>query len=406
MTEQVSYKANFRATARSKTIEYAIRDLVVQAKKVGNDVLYLNIGDPVKFGFDTPKHVKDAMIRAVESNQNYYCDSEGLAELREAIAQREQKVNSVMIERDDVVVTNGVSEGISMLMGSLVESGDEILVPGPSYPPYISYIKFFGGVPVEYRTDEESGWQPDTEDIQSKISKKTKAILVINPNNPTGALYGESVLREIVAIAIENHLLIISDEIYDELTYEKRGRSISSFPEVPIVGLNGFSKSSLMTGWRLGYLYFKADDNSLDELKETIVKQARIRLCANMPVQKAALAALQGPRGYVAEMVEQLKQRRDYSLKRINEIDGLSCAKPAGAFYLFPKVINLEKHWKDDTQFVLDVLRTEKVLFVPGSGFGNVYGNGHFRVVFLPPMTALQTAFDRLDHFMSNKRAR
>lgn len=125
-----------------------------------------------------------------------------------------------------------------------------------------------------------------------------------------------------------------------------------------------------------------------------------------MPVQKAALAALHGPRGYVAEMVEQLKQRRDYSLKRINEIDGLSCAKPAGAFYLFPKVINLEKHWKDDTQFVLDVLRTEKVLFVPGSGFGNVYGNGHFRVVFLPPMTALQTAFDRLDHFMSNKRAR
>jgi aspartate/methionine/tyrosine aminotransferase len=405
MAEQ-GLQENFHASARSKTIEYAIRDLVVQAKKVGKDVLYLNIGDPVKFGFDTPQHVKDALIRAVESNQNFYGDSEGLSELREAIAQREHKVNSVSIEKEDVVVTNGVSEGISMLMGSLIETGDEVLVPGPSYAPYISYIKFFGGVPIEYRTDEATGWQPDARDIRSKISKRTKAILVINPNNPTGALYGDSVLREIVSIALENHLLIISDEIYDELIFEKRGRSISSYSEAPIVGLNGFSKSSLMTGWRLGYLYFSARDASLNELKETIVKQARIRLCANTPVQMAALAALQGPRDYVTKMVQELKKRRDYSLNRINEIRGLSSAKPAGAFYLFPRVNNMDRIWKDDTQFVLDVLRTEKVLLVPGSGFGNAYGSGHFRVVFLPSVETLQTAYDRLDHFMSNVKAR
>jgi alanine-synthesizing transaminase len=404
MAEQ-ELRKRFPATVRSKTIEYAIRDYVVYAKKLGREVLYLNIGDPVKYGFDTPQHVKDALIKAVESGSNFYGDSEGLPELREAIAQRERKTNSINLGKEDVIVTNGVSEGISMLMGSLVEAGDEILVPGPSYPPYISYIKFFGGVPIEYRSDEESGWQPDTKDLKMKITPKTKAIVVINPNNPTGAVYGEKVLREIVSIALENHLLIISDEIYDEITYEKGGRSISSVSgEAPVVVLNGFSKSSLMTGWRLGYLYFKASDGSLDELKETVAKQSRIRLCANTPAQIAALAALQGPRDHVSRLVQELKERRDYSLKRISEIDGLSSQKPQGAFYLFPRVNDLEKTWKDDAQFVLDFLRTESVLLVPGSGFGGAYGSGHFRVVILPPIKTLQIGFDRLGDFMAKRR--
>lgn len=398
-------KSKIHATIRSRTIEYAIRDLIAHTKNLGKEVLYLNIGDPVKSGFNTPRHVKDALFRAVESNANYYTDSEGLPLLREAIAKRENKVNSGELGKDDVIVTSGVSEGISMLMGSIVETGDEILVPGPSYQPYISYIKFFGGAPVEYKTDEANGWKPDIDDLRLKISPKTKAILVISPNNPTGACYDESVLREIVSIALENDLLLISDEIYDEIVYETRTRSISSISaEAPIVGLNGFSKSSLMTGWRIGYIYFKSENDRLEEIKESVAKQARIRLCANTPVQMAAIAALEGPRDHVAKMVQELKQRRDYSLKRIASINRLHSEKPQGAFYLFPKVENLEATWATDTEFVLDVLRTEAILLVPGSGFGKRYGSGHFRMVFLPPIDTLRLAFDRLEDFMSKRK--
>lgn len=404
MPEQLRQE-KFQATTRSRNIEYAIRDIVIHAKKLGSDVLYLNIGDPVKFGFNTPKHIKDALISAVESNANYYTDSEGLPQLREAIASREKRLNSCAIEKDDVIVTNGVSEGISMLMGSLVETGDEILVPGPSYQPYISYIKFFGGVPVEYKTDESNGWKPDTSDLRAKISNKTKAILVISPNNPTGACYDEPTLREIVSIAQENKLLILSDEIYDEIIYEKHAQSISAVSEdAPLIGLNGFSKSSLITGWRLGYLYFKSKNGVLEELKESVAKQARIRLCANAPVQMAALAALEGPKDHVENMVQELRRRRDYSLKRIDSIEGIHSEKPGGAFYLFPQIENLEKKWKSDTEFVLDFLRTEAVLLVPGSGFGKMYGSGHFRMIFLPPVDTLSTAFDRLEDFMSKRR--
>ncbi len=404
MPEQLRQE-KFQATTRSRNIEYAIRDIVIHAKKLGSDVLYLNIGDPVKFGFNTPKHIKDALISAVESNANYYTDSEGLPQLREAIASREKRLNPCAIEKDDVIVTNGVSEGISMLMGSLVETGDEILVPGPSYQPYISYIKFFGGVPVEYKTDESNGWKPDTSDLRAKISNKTKAILVISPNNPTGACYDEPTLREIVSIAQENKLLILSDEIYDEIIYEKHAQSISAVSEdAPLIGLNGFSKSSLITGWRLGYLYFKSKNGVLEELKESVAKQARIRLCANAPVQMAALAALEGPKDHVENMVQELRRRRDYSLKRIDSIEGIHSEKPGGAFYLFPQIENLEKKWKSDTEFVLDFLRTEAVLLVPGSGFGKMYGSGHFRMIFLPPVDTLSTAFDRLEDFMSKRR--
>jgi alanine-synthesizing transaminase len=380
--------------------------LIVHAKKLDKEVIYLNIGDPVKFGFDTPQHVKDAFVNAVRSGSNFYSDSEGLPELRKAIAARERRFNSLAIEMEDVIVTNGVSEGISLLMGSLIESGDEILVPGPTYSPYVSYVKFFGGIPVEYRMNEDFGWQPDIEDLRSKITFKTKAIIVINPNNPTGALYNDRVLNEIVSIAAENHLLIISDEIYDEITYEESGPSISSLSnEVPVVGLNGFSKSMLMTGWRIGYLFFKSENGSLDELKEAVAKQARIRLCSNTPAQFAALAALEGPQDHILSMVQELRKRRDYSWKRVNGIDGLSSSKPAGAFYLFPRLDDLEKLWRNDMEFTLDVLRTKSILLVPGSGFGKSFGSGHFRVVFLPPVDTLEIAFDRLEDFMSKRRA-
>jgi alanine-synthesizing transaminase len=398
--QKILRRNEIKPSERSGNLEYAIRDLISRAREIRKEVIFLNIGDPVKFGFETPRHVKDELLKSVERGFNYYTDSEGLPELREAIAERETRKSGVSIYKEDVIVTAGVSEAISMVMGALVNEGDEILVPGPCYPPYISYLKFFGGVPIEYETKEEFGWRPDIQDLRAKVTKRTKAIVVINPNNPTGSVYGHSTLKEICSVASENNLLIVSDEIYDEITYDVSFQSISTLSDdVPVVGLNGFSKSSLMTGWRLGYLYFKSNNCFLDNFKEAVAKQARIRLCANTPMQKAAVAALRGPRHHVVDMVKELKRRRDYAWKRINEIPGLSSSKPEGAFYLFPKI---EGHrWSSDVDFVLDVLNETGVLLVPGSGFGKVFGSNHFRIVFLPPIDTLENALNRLEEFMS-----
>jgi len=398
-------QSSIKASRRSSTVEYAIRDLVVVAKKVGKDVIYLNIGDPVKFGFDTPQHIKDALINSVKEGKNYYGDSEGLPELREAIAARENRKGGSVIRSDDVIVTSGVSEGVSFLMGSLVNEGDEILLPGPSYQPYISYTKFYGGVPVEYKTVEEMGWEPDVEDLKRKIGAKTRAILLINPNNPTGGICNEKSIKEIISIASDRNLPIVVDEIYDELTYEGDFRGILSLArndDVPIIGLNGFSKSSLMTGWRLGYVYFKDTKNGgLEEVRNAVAKLCRIRLCPNTPVQYAGLAALTGDRSFVGPVREELRRRRDYGHGRVNKIKGLSCVKPKGAFYLFPKILGLDG--KTDMQFVLDFLKEKAVLVVPGSGFGAQYGSGHFRMVFLPPIPLLENALDKLESFMERR---
>jgi len=394
-----------RVTERVNAIEYAIRDVIPYARKLekkGKEIIYLNIGDPVKFGFDTPEHVKQALVKAVKEGFNGYSSSEGILELRETVCEKEKKVNSVEISPENVIITNGISEAIQMIMAAIVDKGDEILVPGPTYPPYISYVKFFGGKPVSYRTVEENGWQPDVSDIRSKVTDATRGIVVINPNNPCGALYDEKIVREMVNLAGEYGLLLISDEIYDRIVYEKKFVSTSHLAEdVPVLGLNGFSKAYLMTGWRLGYMYFYDPEGKLRELRDNVVKEARIRLCCNTPVQRAGIEALRGPQDHIKEMVEKLRERRDYSLKRLNELDGISCAKPEGAFYVFPKVHEIGSRWKNDFQFVRDVLENTGILLVHGSGFDVTYGSGHFRGVFLPSIEVLKTAFDRLERFMS-----
>lgn len=394
----------FRVTSRVSTIEYAIRDVIEFAKKLekkGKKITYLNIGDPVKFGFDTPEHVKQALFESVKAGENWYGPSEGLLELREAVCKKEKRVNGIDVAPDDIIITTGVSEGIFMIMAAIVDRGDEILVPGPTYPPYTSYAKFFEGKPVAYETVEEEGWQPDVDDIRSKITKKTRGIVVINPNNPCGALYDESTVREIVDLAAENDLLVLSDEIYDRIVYEEQFVSTARVAkDFPVVGLNGFSKAYLVTGWRLGYFYFHDPEGKLEALKEGVKKESRIRLCTNTPVQKAGVAALNGPQTHIAEMVDKLRKRRDYSWKRLNEIEGISCAKPKGAFYVFPKIHGVGERWKTDLEFVLDVLEKTGVLFVHGSGFCDTYGTGHVRGVFLPPIEILEKAFDGLESFM------
>ena len=400
--------ASIQPTERVRTIEYAIRDILVYAKQVaktGKKIYYLNIGDPVAFDFDTPPHIKQALVNAVEEGANAYSPSEGLPELRQAISQKEKRVNGVDINPEDVIVTEGISEGIQMVMAALINAGDEILLPGPTYPPYISYAKFFGGKPVTYETVEENGWQPNVDDLRSKVSKKTRGIAIINPNNPTGALYDEKVTKQIVDLAGEYGLPVFSDEIYDQIVFGKKLVSTAYLAkDVPVVGLNGFSKVYLMTGWRLGYVYFHDQQGRLQEFKQCVEKEARIRLCANTPVQKAGIAALNGPQDHIKETVRKLQERRDYAWKRLNKIEGISCAKPEAAFYVFPKIHEVGSTWKTDMEFALDLLKETGVLFVHGSGFDPIYGAGHVRGVILPPIETLEQALDEIERFMEKKR--
>jgi len=396
----------FEVTRRVSTIKYAIRDVMEFAKereKTGKDIIYLNIGDPVKYDFDTPKHVKLALFEAVKAGENWYGQSQGLLELREAICEKEKRVNNTKVLPEDVIVTTGVSEGIFMIMAAIIDGGDEILVPGPTYPPYTSYARFFGGKPVPYKTVEEDGWKPDVDDLRSKISERTRGIVVINPNNPCGAVYDESTLKRIIDLAAEYDLLLLSDEIYDQIVYDARFTSTASIAKnFPIVGLNGFSKTYLATGWRLGYVYFYDPEKKLEKLKESVNKETRIRLCSNTPVQRAGVAALNGSQDHIKKLVMKLRERRDYVWKRLNDIEGLSCEKPQGAFYVFPRIHGIGRRWKNDFSFVKDVIEKTGVLLVHGSGFCSTYGAGHFRGVFLPPIEVLEDALNRLENFMKS----
>ncbi|MGA3289255.1 MAG: aminotransferase class I/II-fold pyridoxal phosphate-dependent enzyme [Candidatus Bathyarchaeia archaeon] len=397
-----------KVTGRTSNIEYAIRDVIAyttQLVKDGKKIYYLNIGDPAAFDFKTPQNVKDALCNAVQKDDNYYSPSEGRLDLREAIVRKEKKVNNVDITADNVLITEGISEGIQMILGALVEKGDEILFPGPTYPPYISYTRFFDGTPVSYETIEDEGWHPNIDDLRSKITKKTRAIVIINPNNPTGSVYDGKTVKEILDIAGEHDLPVLSDEIYDQLTYEKEFFSAAYLSkDVPVVGLNGFSKVYQMTGLRLGYMYFKGKGKQLDALKEGVEKECRIRICANTPVQIAAAAALNGPQEMVKDIVDRLKQRREFSWKRLNEIEGISTTKPEGAFYIFPKIHDVGTRWKTDMEFVVNLLKKTGVLIVNGSGFDPVYGRGHARAVFLPPIEELDEAFNALEAFMKKSK--
>lgn len=381
-------------------MEYAIRDIALVAKKLekdGQKITYLNIGDPVQYGFQPPENVKDAFVNAVKKGQNYYAASEGLAELRDAIAQKE-KAKGLSVSEDDIIITNGVSEGLEMLMASIVETGDEVLIPGPYYPPYASYVRLFGGIPIEFQVDLNNS-TPDLDDIKSKITSKTVAICLISPNNPTGAVFNEKSLRDLVSIAVEHDLYIICDEIYDQIVFDEKFVGIGKVSgDSPIILVNGFSKVHLMSGWRIGYIAFN-NSKKLELLRENIPKLARVRIASNLPVQHAALESLRGPQNYISEFVSQLKKRRDYVIKRLNGINGLSCSIPKGAFYAFPKIESTK--YSSDKEFVIELLKSKGILTVHGSGFGTQYGSGHFRMVFLPEISVLEPALDKIEEFVA-----
>jgi len=388
---------------RSQGVSYAIREVVLPARKLeekGVKVIKLNIGDPIAYDFDTPMHIKEALYQAALDGYNGYAPSEGYRELREKIAMREKRRNGIDYDPDDICVTTGVTETLQIFLAASLNAGDELLVPGPTYPPYILVTRFNGAEPVAYRTIEEENWQPDVDDIRKKITDRTKAIVIINPNNPTGALYPKNTIKEIVDIAAENDIAVISDEIYDDIVFEKRQYATASLAkDAPIITFNGFSKVYLVPGWRMGYAIFNNVDGKLDRIKDAFLRIARARLCANSVCQRAMIAALDGPQDHIPEMVKKLKERSNFAHKRLNEIEGISSTKPDGAFYIFPKVEAIDS-WKNDKEFVLDVLNKAHVLLVHGSGFSPEYGKNHFRAVTLPPMEMLEEAFNRLESFM------
>ena len=391
-----------KVSDRTSGVEYVIRDIISYARKyesTGKQIIYLNIGDPVKYDFKTPDHIKAALIDAVTKDQNYYAESEGLPELRKAVVEKESQ-KGFPVADSDVLVTNGVSEGLDMTLASIVDPGTEVLMPGPYYPPYASYVKFYGGKPIEFKLYEDG--RPDVEDVASKINSKSRAICIISPNNPTGEVFDHKGLQQLIDIATEHNLYVICDEIYDNIVFDEQFTSIGRVAsDAPVVLLNGFSKGYLMTGWRCGYICLNSDSRKLDGLRENVPKLARVRISSNLPVQIAAIQALRGPQDHIIEMVQKLRKRRDYVVKRLNSINGISCKLPRGAFYVFPK-IELEHRWKDDREFVLDLLNSTGVLTVQGSGFGREFGAGHFRIVYLPPENVLEEAMDKLEIFISS----
>jgi aspartate/methionine/tyrosine aminotransferase len=380
-------------------VEYAIRDIVIAARKVeqkGIPVDYLNIGDPVQFGFQPPDNVKQALIDAINRGDNYYSTSEGLLELREEIAKKEN-AKGLSITADDILITNGVSEGLDMVISSIVEEGDEVLLPGPYYPPYASYVRLHGGIPVEFAVDLNNS-SPDIDDIKSKITSKTVAICLISPNNPTGVVFNEKALKELVDIANQHNLYIICDEIYDQIVFDEEFVGIGKVAgDSPVIVLNGFSKVHLMSGWRIGYIAFNQSPQ-LAELREHLPKLARVRIATSLPVQYAALESLRGPQDYIGNFVSEMKKHRDFVVKRLNEMPGLSCSNPKGSFYAFPKIE--DNRFETDKEFVTKLLEQKGVLTVHGSGFGEQYGSGHFRLVYLPDLKILDSAMNKIEEFV------
>ena len=379
-------------------VEYAIRDIVSAAREIelqGKKVDYLNIGDPVQFGFQPPDNVKQALIDSIKNGKNFYTQSEGLPELLDEIAKKEN-AKGLSINSKNVIVTNGVSEGLDMVVSSIVEDGDEVLLPGPYYPPYASYVRLHGGKPIEFAVNLQNS-QPDIDDIKSKITTRTVAICLISPNNPTGLIFNENSLKQIVDIANEYSLYIICDEIYDKIIFDQKFTGIGKVAgDSPVIILNGFSKVHLMSGWRIGYIAFN-DSPQLDAIRDNLPKLARVRISTNLPVQYAALESLRGPQNYISEFVSELKKHRDYVVKRLNSMNNISCSNPQGAFYAFPKIEN--NSYDSDRDFVLELLKQKGVLTVHGSGFGTQYGSGHFRIVYLPNMEILESAMNKIEDF-------
>jgi alanine-synthesizing transaminase len=383
-----------------------VLDEATRMEQQGEKLLKLNIGNPAPFGLFAPEDTLSDMMENIQNAQGY-CDSKGLSASREAVVQYYRSRGIHGIELDDVYLGNGVSELIMMSMQALLNNGDEILVPAPDYPLWTAAIKLSGGTPVHYICDEEADWNPDLTDLERKISSRTKGIVIINPNNPTGAVYSAEVVKKIVALAEEHGLILFSDEIYDRILYDNAIHvpTASLTDDTLCITLGGLSKSHRIAGFRVGWMAVSGDKASAQGYIEGLNMLSSMRLCSNVPAQYCIPRALsQTPDIYgLTKPGGRLEMQRNIIYDKIRDIPGLSCVKPMGAFYVFPKVDIKRFSIHDDMQMVLDLLKQEKVLLVQGTGF-NWPQPDHFRIVFLPEETLLSNAMDRISRFFAGYR--
>jgi alanine-synthesizing transaminase len=400
----------FNKSAKLDNVCYDIRGPVLkEAKRLEDEgfrILKLNLGNPAPFGFNAPDEIIHDIIVNLQNAQGY-CDSRGLFAARKAIMQDFQSKGVMDIGVEDIWIGNGVSELIMIAMQGLLDSGDEVLVPMPDYPLWTAAVTLAGGRAVHYLCDESSGWNPDLADIRSKVSARTKAIVVINPNNPTGAVYERDILEGIAAIARENELIVYADEIYDRITYEgARHITMASVdPEILTVSFNGMSKAYRAAGFRAGWMALSGNRKIAAGYVEGLEMLCNMRLCANVPAQYGIQTALGGYQS-INDLVlpgGRLKEQRDVAVNTVNSIPGLSVVMPRGALYCFPKIDVKRFNITDDERFVMDLLREQHILLVQGTGF-NWKDPDHFRIVFLPDKDTLQDALRRLGLFLEHYR--
>jgi alanine-synthesizing transaminase len=379
-----------------------------QMEEEGHRIIKLNIGNPASFGFEAPEEILQDVIRNMEHAAGY-TDSRGIFSARKAIMHYTQQKKIPGVDIDDIIIGNGVSELIVMAMQALLNNGDEILLPMPDYPLWTAAVTLAGGVPRHYVCDESSDWLPDLVDMEAKITPNTRGIVIINPNNPTGALYPAEFLEKIIDIARRHNLIIFADEIYDKVVYDGNVHtSIASLADdVLFVTFNGLSKNYRICGYRAGWIVVSGEKRHARDYIEGLNMLACMRLCANAPGQMAIQTALGGYQS-IEDLVAptgRLCKQRDLAYKLITDIPGITCTKPAAALYLFPRLDPKVYPIADDQQFILDLLLEEKVLLVQGSGF-NWHKPDHFRVVFLPNVDDLTEAIGRIAHFLEHYRKR
>jgi len=381
-----------------------VMDEAIRMEEEGYKIIKLNIGNPAPFGFEAPDEIIHDVIYNIRNAQGY-TDSKGIFPARKAIMQYCQQKNIEDVTVNDIYLGNGVSELIMMSMQALLDHGDEILVPAPDYPLWTASINLAGGTPVHYLCDEKSDWYPDIDDMKRKITPNTKGIVIINPNNPTGAVYPKSVLMDIVKLAEEHDLILFSDEIYDKILYddEKHYSAASLTKGVLCVTFNGLSKSHRIAGFRAGWMVLSGKKSDAKDYIEGLTMLASMRLCSNALAQYTIQTALGGYQSINEYIVPggRLRQQRDLTYEMLNDIPGISCIKPKGAFYAFPKIDVKKFNIEDDMMFVRDLLVEKKVLLVQGTGF-NWPNPDHFRLVFLPPKEDLKRAINRIGSFLAD----
>jgi len=400
----LSQTREITAASRLENVRYAIRDLAVFADEVakqGHKILPLNVGDPLNFDFETPAHLIEAVYKAMRDGKNGYAPSPGIKEAVDAI--RGEASRKGITSTLDAFVTTGVSETVDLCLTALLNLGEDLLTPSPDYPLYSAVLAKLGISLNTYYLNEEDGWQPDLDDIRCKITPRTRGIVLINPNNPTGSVCSRHMLEEIAELARRHNLVVFADEIYDKLMLDDDPHiSFASVaPDVPTVTFGGLSKNYLVPGWRLGWGIVSGEAASVQPYIEGIHRLLRSRLCANHPEQYAIQPALEGPQDHLPKVLRKLRSRRDLTVKACNSIPRVSCVSPRGAFYAFPRIEIPE----GDEVFVRELILQKYVMVVHGSGFGQKPGTQHFRIVFLPDEVTLTKAYAAIAELMKERYA-